>query len=114
MDTDSFVYNIKTYDLYKDMMDPSMIEEFDFSSYPTDAIQFADVDNFQSKRLKNRKVMGKFKDELGNYIMDENCFLLSKTYSYTIQIPVSSKPLNGTQLYKLIRNPTIGDTYIYI
>ena len=69
-DTDSFIYNIKTENIYKDMLEPSMINEFDFSSYPSNALQFKDIPNFERVRQRNMKVLGKMKDELGEYIMD--------------------------------------------
>ena len=69
-DTDSFIYNIKTENIYKDMLEPSMINEFDFSSYPSNALQFKDIPNFERVQQRNMKVLGKMKDELGEYIMD--------------------------------------------
>ena len=109
-DTDSFVYHIKTSDLYKDILNPSMVNEFDLSAYPRYVIQFSDVPHFPLLQLQNRngKMMGKFKDELGELIMDESCFLLSKFYSYKMQVPATAKPLKGTRLYGIIQNPFLG------
>ena len=113
-DTDSFILNIKTNDVYKDMLHPSMIDQFDFSSYSMNSIQFANVLNFDEIRKRSMKVLGKMKDELGDYIMDEFAGLKSKLYSYTIQIPVTSKPLKNTQFYKLIKDPISGDRVLYM
>ena len=60
------------------------------------------------------KIMGKFKNELGDLILDETCALRPKSYSYTVQVPVSSKPLKNTQLLKIIKNPPFPDVKIYM
>ena len=51
-DTDSLCYEIKTDDIYQDMLTDKSL--FDLSDYPTDS-------KFHS--LENKKVIGKFKDE---------------------------------------------------
>ena len=53
MDTDSLILNIYSEDVYKDMK--NIEDEFDFSGYPKDHFLFSD---------KNKKVIGKMKDEL--------------------------------------------------
>ena len=113
-DTDSFIYHIETEDVYKDMLHPSMIQEFDFSSYPENCMQFSNVQNFNEIRNQNMKVMGKFKNELGELIMDQTIALGPKSYSYTIQVPVTAKPLKDTQIYQIIKNPSFPDTTIYM
>ena len=64
MDTDSFIIHIKTEDFYADIA--SDVERwFDISKYD---------DKKDKKPLpigKNKKIFGKFKDELGNEIMTE-------------------------------------------
>ena len=63
MDTDSFVMNIKTEDFYKDIAG-DVERWFDTSNY----------DEKDKRTLpigKNKKVIGKFKDELGGKIMRE-------------------------------------------
>ena len=52
-DTDSMILNIKTKDIYKDMEE--IIDELDTSGYPKDHPLYSE---------KNKKVIGKFKDEL--------------------------------------------------
>ena len=98
-DTDTFIYNIQTDDVYKDMLHPFIINEFDFSSEPSNAIQFADAPNFAEIRKRNMKILGKLKDEFGEYRMDEFVGLRSKSYSYTMQVQIVSKPLDDTQFY---------------
>ena len=50
-DTDSFVIEFKTNDICKDMFE----NIYDFSEYPTDHPNY---------NIDNKKVLGKFKDEL--------------------------------------------------
>ena len=72
MDTDSYVYDIKTEDFYKDIA-KDVEARFDTSAYTND------------RRLpigKNKKVIGLMKDELGGGIMKEFVALRSKMYSY--------------------------------
>ena len=54
-DTDSFVFEIKTEDVYNDIK-ADVLERFDTSNYPKDHPIYTDV---------NKKVIGKFKDEAG-------------------------------------------------
>ena len=61
MDTDSFVIHIETEDFYKDIAD-DVERQFDTSNY----------DENDERPLpigKNKKVIGRFKDELGGKIM---------------------------------------------
>jgi hypothetical protein len=74
MDTDSLIMEIKTDDFYNDMK--SMINEFDTSDYLKD--------NAYGMPLVNKKVLGKFKDELNGKIMDEFIGLRSKLYAYKL------------------------------
>ena len=56
MDTDSFIIHIKTEDFYKDIAD--------------DVEKRSDTSNYGVNRpLKNKKVIGLMKDELGGKIM---------------------------------------------
>ena len=70
-DTDSFVKEINTDDIYKDMFENK--ELYDFSEYPTDHPNYS---------LTNKKVLGKFKDELNSKLITEFCALKPKMYSY--------------------------------
>ena len=59
-DTDSFFLSIESPDIYKDK--EKIIDELDTSDYPKDHPLYS---------IKNKKVMGKFKDELNGKIMNE-------------------------------------------
>uniref|UniRef100_A0A8D8URN2 C2H2-type domain-containing protein n=1 Tax=Cacopsylla melanoneura TaxID=428564 RepID=A0A8D8URN2_9HEMI len=75
MDTDSFFYQIKTEDLYKDLeKDDFHMKELDTSDYPQN--HFLHSNN-------NKKVLGMFKDELCGEVMKEFVGLASKLYSFT-------------------------------
>ena len=73
-DTDSFFINIETEDVYEDMK--LIQDELDTSNYPSDHFLYL---------IKNMKVIGKFKDELGGAIMSELIFLRSKAYVYLVE-----------------------------
>ena len=70
-DTDSFVIEVETEDIYKDMFENKYL--YDFSEYPTD---------YPNYNIDNKKVLGKFKDELNGKIMTEFCALKPKIYCY--------------------------------
>ena len=70
-DTDSLIVHVETEDVYADMMLDSDL--YDTSNYPTDHPLHSSA---------NKKVIGKFKDELGGKIMTEFIGLRSKMYSY--------------------------------
>ncbi|EKX40498.1 hypothetical protein GUITHDRAFT_175438 [Guillardia theta CCMP2712] len=70
-DTDSFFFAVYTEDLYKDIWD--MREHFDMSEYSKENPLYDET---------NKKVIGKFKDELGDNIMSEFIGVRPKCYSY--------------------------------
>ena len=72
MDTDSYVYEIKTEDFYKDIAE-DVEARFDTSAY---------MSNRPLPIGKNEKVIGLMKDELGGGIMKEFVALRAKMYSY--------------------------------
>ena len=72
MDTDSLVYEIKTEDLYADIMD-NVPARFDTSGYIPDRSLPIGL---------NKNVIGLMKDELGGAIMTEFVALRPKLYSY--------------------------------
>ena len=76
MDTDSFIMHIKTEDLNRDIAN-DVERWFDTSNYDK-------KDNTPYLIGKNKKVIGKFKDELGGKIMTEFCALRGKAYSFLI------------------------------
>ena len=75
-DTDSFIMHIKTEDFYKDI-------STDIDRW-FDTFNFDKNDNRPLKIGKNKKVLGKFKDEIGRKIMTKFCGLRAKTYTFLI------------------------------
>ena len=73
MDTDSFVIHSITKDFYEDIAD-DVEKWFDTLNYDED-------DKISLPIGKNKKVIGLFKDELGEKIMIEFVGLRAKTYS---------------------------------
>jgi hypothetical protein len=73
MDTDSFVYWIKTDDMYRELRTFPYNDDFDFSDYPKTHPLY---DNG-----KNKKVLGKFKDEANGELLKEIVALASKMYA---------------------------------
>jgi len=69
-DTDSLCYWVQTEDLYKDLV--SLSDKLDTSDYPTDHPLYC---------AKNKKVIGKFKDETNGKPIEEFVGLRSKLYS---------------------------------
>ena len=72
-DTDSRFYEIKTDDVYEDLLKDK--ELLDNSDYPKNSGFFFD---------KNKKVIGKMKDEAAGMVIKEFIGLRSKMYSYEI------------------------------
>ncbi|XP_034250236.1 uncharacterized protein LOC117650747 [Thrips palmi] len=71
-DTDSLFYHIETDDVYKDMQ--GMSKWLDTSDYPLDHPLYS---------LKNKKVMGLFKDENNGKIMTSFIGLRAKMYTFS-------------------------------
>ena len=74
MDTDSFIYHIKTENFYKDIA-TDVETRFDTSGYSKD-------DNRPLPIGKNKKVISLMKDDLGGKIMIEFVALRAKLYAY--------------------------------
>ena len=87
MDTDSFVMNIKTEDIYKDIAN-DVEKRFDTSNYEVER---------PLPTGKNRKVIGLMKDELGGKIITEFVTLRPKTYSYLTDDGKEDKKAKGTK-----------------
>ena len=75
-DTDSFIMHINTDDFYKDIS-ADVDKWFDTSNFNKN-------DNRPLEIGKNKKVFGKFKNELGGKIMTKLCASRTKTYSFLI------------------------------
>jgi hypothetical protein len=72
-DTDSLFYNVKTADLYADILNNSTLKDvFDTSDYPRDHPCFSNI---------NKKVIGKFKDEYNARAPHEFVGLRAKLYA---------------------------------
>lgn len=113
-DTDSFVYKIKTDDFYEDMYNNS--DYYDMSEYPKESDFYND---------KNKKVLGKFKDETATAVITNFVGIRSKVYTIKSDKKVIKKAkgvsrivveknigfedykdcvLNDTSCYKLINS----------
>ena len=81
--------HIKTEDFYQDISN-DIDKWFDTSNF-----------NKNDKRLLkigvNKKVLGKFKDELAGKIMTEFCALRAKAYAYKLNDDVEKKKAKGTK-----------------
>lgn len=81
MDTDAFFYKIRTGDFYNDLAhDSEFNKHFDLSDYPV---------NHECYSSKNKKVLGKFKDECNSTIMLEFIGLRPKLYSFKTLTPLN-------------------------
>ena len=96
-DTDSVIVHIKTDDVYADMA--NHLDLYDTSNYPIDHPLYSTV---------NKKVIGKFKDELASRIMTEFIGLRSKMYSYTGQ--TDDRRAKGVNR-SVLRNTITHDDY---
>ena len=70
-DTDSFIIQVETDDIYIDMLEDKNL--YDFSNYPI---------NHSNYDITNKKVLGKFKDELNSLMITEFIGLKPKMYSF--------------------------------
>ena len=83
-DTDSLTYEIKTNDVYKDVWSDK--DKFDNSQYPENSPYF---------NKSNKKVIGKFKDEVSGIPINEFIGLRSKMYSYLTDNDECGKTAKG-------------------
>lgn len=79
-DTDSLVYKVNTDDFYNDMKE--MKEYFDMSEYSKTNPIYDET---------NKKVIGKFKDETGDKIINRFVGVRSKVYAIETETPVTLK-----------------------
>ena len=90
MDTDSYILYVKTDSFYSDISN-DVNKWFDTSNYSKDI-------NRPLEKGKNKKVIGKIKDELGGYIISEFCAHRAKTYAYKLDNNVLKKCVIQNQL----------------
>ena len=85
MDTDSFVIHIKTEDFYEDIAG-DVERWFDTSNYHDNDERLLPIG-------KNKKTIGRFKDELGGKITTEFARVRAKTWAYLLNDDSESKKL---------------------
>ena len=96
MDTDSFILLIETEDFFKDIAD-DVNEWFDTSSY--------DKNDKRPLPIRvNKKILGKFKDELNEEIMTEFCAPRAKTYAFRCDDDEEIKKAKGTKKCVITKN----------
>ena len=71
-DTDSLLYQINCEDLYRELKENNVLDQFDFSNYPEDHELYS---------KENKRVVSKFKDEFAGDYIKEFIFLKRKLYS---------------------------------
>ena len=102
MDNDRFVYEIQTEDFYRDIT-KDVEKRFDTSGYSKD-------DNRPLPIGKNKKVIGRMKDEFGGKIMTEFVALRAKTYAYRkIDKEVEEKHCKDTKKRVVSKGLTFDD-----
>ena len=102
MDTDSFVINIFTEDLFENINN-DVERWFDTSNY----------DKNDKRPLKtgiNKKVIGTFKDELRGKIMKEFCEPRSKKYAYLMDDDIEHKKAKETNKCIIKRRTNLKDS----
>ena len=102
-DTDSLIFLVKTDDFYKDISNDTE-KWFDTSAYSKD------IDRPLQEGI-NKKVIGKFKDELAGKIMTKFCGLRAKCYSYKLDDDTEEKKAKGVKECVIKRQITF-DNYV--
>ncbi|CAR98546.1 Protein CBG25579 [Caenorhabditis briggsae] len=101
-DTDSLIYDINTEDFYKDAeKDIDFQKYFDFSDYPKDHVLYSE---------ENKKIVGKFKDELNGKIMTELLALKPKQYGFKTLDGEETKKSKGIKK-NIVKNELSLDDY---
>ena len=101
MDTDSFVYHIKTKDFYKDISN-DVEARFDTSNYSKE-------DKRPLTIGLNKKKIGLMKDELGGKIMTEFVALRAKLYAYKTLDKKEEKKCKGIKKCVVKKTLTFND-----
>jgi hypothetical protein len=101
MDTDAFILHIKEGNIINKFKE--LANEFDFSDYPKDNSLYS---------TKNKKVVGKFKDELNGNIMTKFISLRSKMYSFqTLNFSEERKICKGIKKSTVEKELSFNDYY---
>ncbi|KAG8233740.1 hypothetical protein J437_LFUL003810 [Ladona fulva] len=99
-DTDSFIYSIKMNDINEDMLDN--LDMFDTSNYPKEHLCYSD---------KNKKIIGKLKDECNGKVMTHFIGLRSKLYSFKVEGGKEKKKAKG--ITKAVKEKSLNfDDYV--
>ncbi len=101
-DTDAFIYEIKTHDIYQDFSE-NLNEFMDTSNYPNNHYLFSE---------KRKKKLGFLKDESGGKIIEEFIGLKSKLYSikyFNGETESKSKGPQKNVLKKFIKHENYKD-----
>ena len=99
IDTESFIVQVKTDDIYKDIAE-DVETKFDTSNFEIDR---------PLPKGKNKKLIGLMKDELGGQIMKRFVRLRAKTYSYLKYDGDEDKKEKSTKKCAMKRNATFED-----
>ena len=88
-DTDSFLYQLTTNDVFEVFMNENHRDKFDWSGYSESHPAFNGMSKDEVIELKkrNKKVVGKFKDETEGLPIISFAGLQSKVYSYIVDDP---------------------------
>lgn len=100
MDTDSFMHLVTTDDIYNDKL--HFLDYLDTSDYPADHLCYS---------TKNKKVLGKFKDEANNKIIHRFVGLRPKMYALDID-GLELKKIKGIKR-SVVRNCITFDSYVH-
>ena len=99
MDTESFIIQMKTEDIYEDVAS-DVEKRFDTANHEV---------NRPLPTGSNKKVVGLMKDELGGRIIAEFMALRPKTYSYLMDDGNSDKKAKGTKKCVIKQRPKFND-----
>ena len=89
-DTDSFIIQVETDNIYNDMLKDKNL--YDFSEYPKDHPNYD---------MTNKKVLGKFKDEMKSKIITEFIGLKPKMYSFNY---IENNIILNNNVHKGVKN----------
>ena len=98
-DTDSYIISIDTDDVYEDLKELNV--HMDFSDYP---------ENHPNYDKTNKKVIGKFKDEVSGHIITEFIGLMPKMYCFKTEENKTYKKAKGVPK-KIVKREMNFDSY---